>query len=375
MRVGRDRATGAFFVGHSAVPGVAGARHALIEARLPEHRPAPHRRPAAAPPAAHRAVPPATASPTRGRRPYETGGLAVTERPYQVLDATGRAHPRRFAFGVPTESVHWVTAAGIRPGVDSVTLGDADAIARAALSAADQAAAGSADPAVGRGGGSRDRYRLRPAVPAWAGTPAAGATVGDEALAAGHARRRGRAGPGPGRLGVVPDAAADGHHRRAARPSFDLRDWPWPSRGDGQPGGRAWSPALTARVARSTRRRRVRAPRLHQPGHPGHRRDAGRAPGSLAADRPTCADCADGAGRARRAHRDTPMAGRTLTQHAVPTTFGLKAAGWLPLVLDAADRLDGPPAAAGRARRRGRHPGRLPGVRRLRRRRPGGRRR
>lgn len=38
-------------------------------------------------------------------------------------------------------------------------------------------------------------------------------------------------------------------------------------------------------------------------------------------------------------HRDTPMAGRTLTQHAVPTTFGLKAAGWRGLVLDARDRL------------------------------------
>jgi hypothetical protein len=62
---------------------------------------------------------------------YETGGLAVTERPYHVLDARGRPHPRRFAFGVPTESVHWVTAAGVRPGVDSVTIGDSDAIARA----------------------------------------------------------------------------------------------------------------------------------------------------------------------------------------------------------------------------------------------------
>ncbi|MEV4615230.1 FAD/NAD(P)-binding protein [Kitasatospora sp. NPDC049258] len=64
---------------------------------------------------------------------YETGGLAVTERPYRLLDARGRAHPRRFAYGIPTESVHWVTAAGIRPGVDSVTLGDSDAIARAVL--------------------------------------------------------------------------------------------------------------------------------------------------------------------------------------------------------------------------------------------------
>nr|AGH68898.1 3-carboxymuconate cycloisomerase [Streptomyces sp. CNH189] len=39
-------------------------------------------------------------------------------------------------------------------------------------------------------------------------------------------------------------------------------------------------------------------------------------------------------------HRDTVMAGRTLALHAVPTTFGLKAAGWRNLVLDAADRLE-----------------------------------
>jgi nitrosuccinate lyase len=44
------------------------------------------------------------------------------------------------------------------------------------------------------------------------------------------------------------------------------------------------------------------------------------------------------AGHAER-HRDTPMAGRTLTQHAVPVTFGLKAATWLQLVLDAVQRV------------------------------------
>ncbi|MHA6765199.1 3-carboxy-cis,cis-muconate cycloisomerase [Streptacidiphilus sp. PAMC 29251] len=38
-------------------------------------------------------------------------------------------------------------------------------------------------------------------------------------------------------------------------------------------------------------------------------------------------------------HRDTLLPGRTLTQHAVPTTFGLKAAGWRSLVLDAHTRL------------------------------------
>lgn len=39
------------------------------------------------------------------------------------------------------------------------------------------------------------------------------------------------------------------------------------------------------------------------------------------------------------AHRDTTMAGRTLALQAVPTTFGLKAAGWRRLLLDADQRL------------------------------------
>lgn len=38
-------------------------------------------------------------------------------------------------------------------------------------------------------------------------------------------------------------------------------------------------------------------------------------------------------------HRGTAMAARTLTQHAIPTTFGLKAAGWLHGVLDAREIL------------------------------------
>ena len=40
-------------------------------------------------------------------------------------------------------------------------------------------------------------------------------------------------------------------------------------------------------------------------------------------------------------HRSTPMVGRTLTQHAVPITFGLKAASWLTSLLDAAEALAG----------------------------------
>lgn len=121
------------FVAHSGIcPDLTVRAATLIEARLPEtdlHRTAdpllrtllergecrPHR------------------IPIRGGGHWVSGGVAVTRRPYQLLDAHDRAHPRRFAFGVPTESVHWVTAAGIRPGVNSVILGDADAIARSTL--------------------------------------------------------------------------------------------------------------------------------------------------------------------------------------------------------------------------------------------------
>ncbi|WP_409236088.1 FAD/NAD(P)-binding protein [Streptomyces sp. PA5.6] len=78
---------------------------------------------------------------------YETGGLDVSPRPYHLIDRQGRPHGRLFAFGVPTEGVHWVTAAGARPGVDSVTLSDADAVARAALRTA--AGTATAPPAPG----------------------------------------------------------------------------------------------------------------------------------------------------------------------------------------------------------------------------------
>ncbi len=43
--------------------------------------------------------------------------------------------------------------------------------------------------------------------------------------------------------------------------------------------------------------------------------------------------------RLAETHRSTPIAGRTLLQQAVPSTFGLKAAGWLIAVLEARRRL------------------------------------
>jgi 3-carboxy-cis,cis-muconate cycloisomerase len=43
--------------------------------------------------------------------------------------------------------------------------------------------------------------------------------------------------------------------------------------------------------------------------------------------------------RLAETHRDTPIAARTLLQQALPTTFGLKAAGWLVSILEARRRL------------------------------------
>ncbi|MEC4015021.1 FAD/NAD(P)-binding protein [Streptomyces sp. H27-D2] len=127
-----DTGASAFVAQSRAVPGPPVRATVLVEARLHE----PDLRRAADPLLLHLlntgqattfSIPEA-----RGTT-YETGGLAVTKRPYRLLDARGHAHPRRFAYGVPTESVRWATAAGIRPGVDSVTLGDSDAIARSVL--------------------------------------------------------------------------------------------------------------------------------------------------------------------------------------------------------------------------------------------------
>ncbi|MEU6120991.1 FAD/NAD(P)-binding protein [Streptomyces sp. NPDC047123] len=145
------RPDGGAFLAHSPdVPDSTVRVTALIEARLPE-------------PDLRR-----TADALLGRlladghcRPhvvdgYETGGLDVTPRPYRVIDRQGRPHARRFAFGVPTEGVHWVTAAGARPGVDSVTLSDADAVARAAL----RTAAGTGGPLPGSGPEPKRNLRL-----------------------------------------------------------------------------------------------------------------------------------------------------------------------------------------------------------------------
>jgi hypothetical protein len=129
----RVTSTGSGFVATSdVVPGNIEAS-ALVEARLPE-------------PDIRRTRNPLLRSMLRSGQcklfqlrtagdSIETGGVAVTQRPYRVLsDEWPEGNPRIYAYGIPTETVHWVTAAGARPGVNSVTLRDADAIARAVLS-------------------------------------------------------------------------------------------------------------------------------------------------------------------------------------------------------------------------------------------------
>lgn len=51
------------------------------------------------------------------------------------------------------------------------------------------------------------------------------------------------------------------------------------------------------------------------------------------------AQLCDGLAQLAAAHRDTPMIGRTWLQHALPVTFGLKAAGWLDGLLRQRQRL------------------------------------
>ena len=58
------------------------------------------------------------------------------------------------------------------------------------------------------------------------------------------------------------------------------------------------------------------------------------------------ADAARYAARLVAAHRDTPMVARTLGQQALPTTFGLRAAGWLDALMDAREQLGAVPFAA-----------------------------
>ncbi|MGW0366308.1 3-carboxy-cis,cis-muconate cycloisomerase [Streptomyces sp. NPDC002990] len=173
--------------------------------------------------------------------------------------------------------------------------------------------------------------------PVRAGTPAE-AAVGDRAwlqamLDAEAALARAQAG-----LGTLPKSAADTITEAARAEHFDLRALALASRETANPVV-GLVQALTAAV-------RERDPQAADYVHRGSTsQDIFDTGAMLVAARTLCLVRADLARTARAlaalaaAHRDTLMPGRTLVLHAVPTTFGLKAAGWHRLVLDADARL------------------------------------
>ncbi|MEU3495729.1 3-carboxy-cis,cis-muconate cycloisomerase [Kitasatospora cineracea] len=174
--------------------------------------------------------------------------------------------------------------------------------------------------------------------PVRAGTPVEGA-VGDRAwlqamLDAEAALARTQAG-----LGVVPAAAAEAITSLARVEHFDVRALALASRETANPVV-GLVRALTERVA-------AEHPEAAEYVHSGSTSqdilDTGAmlvAARALRIIRADLGRAAEALAALAAAHRSTPMAGRTLALQAVPTTFGLKAAGWRQLVLDADHRLE-----------------------------------
>ncbi|MEU0019405.1 3-carboxy-cis,cis-muconate cycloisomerase [Streptomyces rochei] len=170
-------------------------------------------------------------------------------------------------------------------------------------------------------------------APGWAGSPAADATD-DRALVralldAEAALTRAQAG-----LGLAPEEAARAVTEAADPARFDASSLAERARGGGNP-----VIPLVADLTQAVGKEH--GPYVHRGATSQDILDSALMLVAARALEPLLADL----GRAERAlarlaaeHRDTAMPGRTLTQHAVPTTFGLKAAGWRALVLDARDR-------------------------------------
>lgn len=170
-------------------------------------------------------------------------------------------------------------------------------------------------------------------APGWAGSPAADATD-DRALVralldAEAALTRAQAG-----LGLAPEEAANAVTEAADPARFDASSLAERARGGGNP-----VIPLVADLTKAVGEEH--GPYVHRGATSQDILDSALMLVAARALEPLLADL----GRTERAlarlaaeHRDTAMPGRTLTQHAVPTTFGLKAAGWRALVLDARDR-------------------------------------
>ncbi|MFD5303886.1 3-carboxy-cis,cis-muconate cycloisomerase [Streptomyces rochei] len=170
-------------------------------------------------------------------------------------------------------------------------------------------------------------------APGWAGSPAADATD-DRALVralldAEAALTRAQAG-----LGLAPEEAARAVTEAADPARYDASSLAERARGGGNP-----VIPLVADLTKAVGEEH--GPYVHRGATSQDILDSALMLVAARTLEPLLADL----GRTERAlarlaaeHRDTAMPGRTLTQHAVPTTFGLKAAGWRALVLDARDR-------------------------------------
>ncbi|MEU6014734.1 3-carboxy-cis,cis-muconate cycloisomerase [Streptomyces sp. NPDC047515] len=140
-------------------------------------------------------------------------------------------------------------------------------------------------------------------------------------------------------LGLAPTTAAQAVTAAAAETGrYDVRDLALRARSGGNP----VIPLVADLTAAVAGRDRQAAAHVHRGATSQDILDTATMLVAARALEPVLADLgrtADALARLAAEHRNTPIAGRTLTQHAVPTTFGLKAAGWRSLVLDAHERL------------------------------------
>ncbi|MGK3940339.1 3-carboxy-cis,cis-muconate cycloisomerase [Streptomyces caeruleatus] len=171
-------------------------------------------------------------------------------------------------------------------------------------------------------------------APGWAGSPAAAATSDgahlQALLDAEAALTRAQA-----RLGLAPRQAADAVTEAADAARFDVRSLADRARGGG-------NPVIPLVADLTSAAGEEHGPYVHRGATSQDILDTA---AMLVASRTLHLVLADldrvqqALARLAAEHRDTAMPGRTLTQHAVPTTFGLKAAGWRSLALDARDRV------------------------------------
>ncbi|WP_424217602.1 lyase family protein (plasmid) [Streptomyces sp. BI20] len=139
-------------------------------------------------------------------------------------------------------------------------------------------------------------------------------------------------------LGTLPASAAEAVTKAAATGSFDVRALALAGRETANPVV-GLIRALTDEVAALDP---AAAEYVHRGSTSQDVLDTGAmlvARRALALIRADLARTADALAATAARHRDTPAAARTLALHAVPTTFGLRAAGWRELVRQAERRL------------------------------------